>query len=90
MNYYSSPVTSEVGFLNTERVGCLLRCSRFPKFFPITYRQNNPEETDWFPLFVGKEKILHGVSILGNDSGRFTVFKIILRILCLMMTSLFL
>ena len=75
MKCYSSLVTSESGFLNSERVGTFVRCSRFSSFLPTALYHDSDvlSERDWFPLEVDKEIILHGVSILGNDGGKFTV-----------------
>ncbi|XP_078365313.1 BTB/POZ domain-containing protein 6-like [Oculina patagonica] len=75
MKYFSSTVTSVVGFPNDHRVGSLLRCCRFKSFHNVKYRfiENHPDEVDWFVLKVDKDIILHGVSILGNDGGEFTV-----------------
>ena len=73
--YLSGPVRIEpVGFLDVHRVGSLLRCCRFKGFSPYgSIIKNCPEEDDWFPLRVDKDIMLYGVSMLGNDGGRFVV-----------------
>ncbi|XP_078365262.1 BTB/POZ domain-containing protein 6-like [Oculina patagonica] len=73
MKYFISTVTSPVGFPNVHRVGSLLRCCRFKSFHHARYLKNDPNEADWFGLDVNKDIILHGVSLLGNDGGKFTV-----------------
>ncbi|XP_078365350.1 BTB/POZ domain-containing protein 6-like [Oculina patagonica] len=73
MKYFSSTVTSPVGFPNVHRVGSLLRCCRFKSFLHEKYIENDPDEEDWFTLEVDKDIILHGFSLLGNNGGEFTV-----------------
>ncbi|KAL9988064.1 hypothetical protein ACROYT_G002462 [Oculina patagonica] len=73
MKYFSSAVTSAVVFPNVHRVGSLLRCCRFKSFHHVRYQENDPNEIDPVPLAVDKDIILHGVSLLGNDGGKFTV-----------------
>ncbi|XP_078367175.1 BTB/POZ domain-containing protein 6-like [Oculina patagonica] len=80
MKYFSSTPTSAVGFLDIHRVGSLLRCCRFKSFIhgAESDYENDPEEEEWFPLIVDKDIMLHGVSLLGNDGGKFEVTLIIL------------
>ncbi|KAL9988065.1 hypothetical protein ACROYT_G002463, partial [Oculina patagonica] len=73
MEYFSSTVTSPVGFTNVHRMGSLLRCCRFKSFLHDRYLKNDPDDYDWFCLKVDKDIILHGVSLLGNNGGEFTV-----------------
>ncbi|XP_078365338.1 BTB/POZ domain-containing protein 6-like [Oculina patagonica] len=73
MEYFSSTVTSPVGFTNVHRMGSLLRCCRFKSFLHDRYLKNDPDDYDFFCLKVDKDIILHGVSLLGNNGGEFTV-----------------
>ncbi len=73
MEYFSSSVTSAVGFPHVHRVGSLLRCCRFKSFIHGSHNENDPEEEEWFPLIVDEDILLHGVSLLGNDGGQFEV-----------------
>ena len=56
-----------------KRLGPLLRCCRFRSFLRGTYLENDPEEDDWLSLKADKNIIIHGVSLLGDDGGKFTV-----------------
>ena len=74
MKYFNSTLTSPVAFLDVHRVGSLLRCCRFNSFAPHgSIVENNPDEGDLIPLSVNKDILLYGVSMLGNDGGKFTV-----------------
>ena len=69
VNFFSSTKTASVGFLDVHRLGPHSRCCRFKSFLPDSYCENDPD--DWFPLTVDKDIMLHGVSFLGNDGGKF-------------------
>ncbi|KAL9988191.1 hypothetical protein ACROYT_G002605 [Oculina patagonica] len=73
MNCFSSSETAPVGFLDVHRLGPLSRCCRFKSFLPNSYREYGPDDEYWFPLTVEKDIMLHGVSLLGNDGGKFSV-----------------
>ena len=74
MNYFSCTVMkSEVGFLHDHRLGPLLRCCRFLGFNDPEYIDAELYIADWLPFTVDKDIMLHGVSILGNDGGQFSV-----------------
>ena len=74
MKCFSSTRTSASGFLDVHRAGSLLRCCRFKSFAPhSSIIENDPDEDDWFTLTVDKDILLHGVSLLGNDGGKFKV-----------------
>ena len=71
--YFRSTLTSPVGFLDFHRMDSVLRCCRFKGFFPRGNVKNDPDDEDFFPLTVDKDIMLHGVSLLGNDGGKFQV-----------------
>ncbi|XP_078380553.1 BTB/POZ domain-containing protein 6-like [Oculina patagonica] len=73
MNCFSSSETAPVGFLDVHRWGPLSRCCRFKSFLPDSYYEYGPNDENWLPLTVDKGVMLHGVSLLGNDGGEFTV-----------------
>ncbi|KAL9988190.1 hypothetical protein ACROYT_G002604 [Oculina patagonica] len=73
MNCFSSSETAPVGFLDVHRSGPLSRCCRFKSFLPEIQCEYVPYDDDWIPLLVDKDIMLHGVSLLGNDGGEFTV-----------------
>lgn len=74
MKYFNCTLTSPVGFLDVHRGGFLLRCCRFKSFsLHGSLIENDPEEEDSFSLTVDKDIVLHGVSLLGNDGGKFKV-----------------
>ena len=70
MNCFSSAETSAVGFLDVHRVP-LLRCCRFKSFQADSY--HSPAYQIWYPLTVDKNIMLYGVTILGDDGGKFAV-----------------
>ena len=71
MSYFSCTVTSAVGFLHNHRLGPLLRCCRFSGFNCGRFLDTEAWTEDWLPFTVDKDVMLHGVSLLGNDGGRF-------------------
>ncbi|XP_078365252.1 BTB/POZ domain-containing protein 6-A-like [Oculina patagonica] len=74
LKYFNSTLTSPVGFLDVHRELSLLRCCRFKNFAPHGRSiKNYPDKDDWFPLGVDKDIMLYGVSMLGNDGGKFTI-----------------
>jgi len=73
MNYFSCTVKSAVGFLHDHRLGPLLRCCRFLDFNRGRYIDTETGIEDSLPFTVDKDIMLHGVSILGNDGGKFVV-----------------
>ena len=73
MSYFSCTVTSAVGFLHDHRLGPLLRCCRFLGFNCCRYIDKEPWIEDWLPFTVDRDIMLHGVSLLGNDGGKFEV-----------------
>lgn len=73
INYFSCTVTSAVGFLHDQRLGPLLRCCRFLGFNHHKYIDAELGIADWLPFTVDKAIMLHGVSLLGNEGGKFAV-----------------
>ncbi|XP_078353077.1 BTB/POZ domain-containing protein 2-like [Oculina patagonica] len=73
VKYFSSTLTSAVGFLDVHRVGCLLRCCTFKSFAHDKYFLNDAEEPVLFLKIIDKDIMLYGVSLLGNDGGEFGV-----------------
>ncbi|XP_078365359.1 BTB/POZ domain-containing protein 6-like [Oculina patagonica] len=86
MEYFSSNLSSAVGFPHVHRVGSLLRCCTctFKSFIHgglDEYIVYDPDDEDFLPfhIIVDKDIMLHGVSVLGNDGGKFEVtLKILL------------
>ena len=73
MNYFSCTITSAVGFLHDHRSGPLLRCCRFFDFNRHQYIDTELCNEEPLPFTVDKDIMLHGVSLLGNDGGKFEV-----------------
>ena len=78
-NYFSCAVTSAVGFLHDHRLGPLLRCSRFLGFNRHFCIETEPCIEESLPFTVDTDIMLHGVSLLGNDGGKFAVT---VKVLC--------
>ena len=73
MSYFSCNMTSAVGFLHDHRLGPLLRCCRFLGFNRHQYIDVELCSEEPLPFTVDKDIMLHGVSLLGNDGGKFEV-----------------
>ncbi|XP_078365325.1 BTB/POZ domain-containing protein 6-like [Oculina patagonica] len=76
MKYFSSTLTSPVGFLETERMGSPIRCCRFREFFPGSYWANEPEYPSFIQVTVDKDIMLHGVCLLGYRGNYAVTLKI--------------
>ena len=68
MKFLGSAVMSSDGFLDTERVGSLLRCCRFRNHYDIASTSNNSTYCYPIKLTVDKDIILHGISFWSDDS----------------------
>ncbi|XP_078365296.1 BTB/POZ domain-containing protein 6-like [Oculina patagonica] len=76
MKNFICTVTLPVGFLEAERRGCFLRCSRFSKFLKRDgfYWDNSPDSLpDIMTMTVDKEILLRGVSLFGQNHSDYSV-----------------
>ena len=69
--YFSSTLTSPVGFPETKRSGPVLRCGRFESVLETDLRYDSRE--DFLGFTVDKDITLHGVCLCGSSSNDYTV-----------------
>ena len=72
-HFQSTLISPISGFLDVPRVGSLLRCCSFKSFLPNTSFAYNPNWCEWTPFEVDSDILIHGVSMFGNDGGKYTV-----------------
>ena len=69
--YFSSTLTSPVGFTETKRSGPVLRCRRFELVVETDLRYDGRE--DFVNFTVDKDITIHGVCLCGSNSNDYTV-----------------
>ena len=70
VQYFSSTLTSPVGFTETKRSGPFLRCGRFESVVETDLRYDGRE--DFVNFTVDKDITLHGVCLCGSNSNDYT------------------
>ena len=74
VNYFSSTLTSPVGFLVFERAGSCMRCCRSERANMTSILKNNGLDSPYlFELTVDKDIMLYGVALFGNKNADFSV-----------------
>ena len=74
VNYFSSTLTTPVGFLVFERAGSCLRCCRSERANMSSILKNNGLDNPYLlELTVDKDIVLYGVALFGNKNADYSV-----------------